>query len=49
MRLATQFFSLLDDLEELFGRRVDLLEESAVQNSRLQKSIAATSVTLYAA
>ncbi len=49
MRLGTQFFGMLEDLEILFGRRVDLLEEHAIQNSRLRRNAVENSVTLYAA
>jgi predicted nucleotidyltransferase len=49
MRLAPQYFGLLEELQELFGTRVDLLEEPAIKNSRLRQSVLATAVTLYAA
>ena len=49
MRLATQFFGFLEELEEMFGRPIDLLEESAIENSRLRKSVLSTAVTIYAA
>lgn len=49
MRLGTQFFGFLAELEELFGRRVDLLEESAIENSRLLRSAQSSAVTVYAA
>lgn len=47
MRLGTQFFGFLDELESIFGRRVDLLEASAIENSRLKKSVTSTAVTIY--
>jgi predicted nucleotidyltransferase len=49
MKLSTQFFGLLDELESLFDRRIDLLEESAIINTRLKKSATTTAQTLYAA
>ncbi len=49
MRLSSQFFGLLEDMEKLFGRKVDLLEEPAIENSFLRKQAESTSVTLYAA
>jgi len=49
MRLGTQFFGFLEDLEALFGRHVDLLEESAIENSRLRHSALTSAVNVYAA
>ena len=49
MRLGTQFFGFLRELEQLFGRHIDLLEESAIENSRLRKSAQSSAVTVYAA
>lgn len=49
MRLSTQYFGLLEDMQTLFQRSVDLLEESAIENSRLLRSAQAGAVTLYAA
>jgi predicted nucleotidyltransferase len=43
MRLGKQYFGLLEDMQKLFGRKVDLLE-----NSRLRRSAEAGAVTLYA-
>ncbi|MCO5297006.1 MAG: nucleotidyltransferase domain-containing protein [Fimbriimonadaceae bacterium] len=48
MRLGVQFFGLHDELEGLFDRPVDLLEESAIENSRLRRSAQSGAVTLYA-
>lgn len=49
MRLGAQFFGLLEELQQLFGRPIDLLEESAIENSRLLRDARAGAVTLYAA
>ncbi|MCH8979220.1 MAG: nucleotidyltransferase domain-containing protein [Armatimonadetes bacterium] len=49
MRPAAQFFGLHEELQELFKRRVDLLEESAIENVRLKQNALAGAVTLYAA
>ena len=46
---ADAYFGLLEGLEELFGRPVDLVMPSAVRNPYLQRSIAATRAVLYAA
>ena len=49
MRLGPQFFGFLEELQDLFKRPVDLLEESAIENSRLRKNAQASAVILYAA
>lgn len=49
MRLGTQFFGLREELERVLGRSIDLLEESAIENSRLRRRVQAEAVTLYAA
>lgn len=49
MRLSAQFFGFLEELEDLFGRRVDLLEESAIENVRLKQSAESSAMILYAA
>lgn len=49
MRLATQFFGLMDELQAVFERPIDLLEESAIKNSRLLRNAQQGAVTLYAA
>lgn len=46
---ADAYFGLLEALQELLGRRVDLLEEGAIHNPYLRRSIDATKRTLYAA
>ncbi|MFI5384564.1 MAG: nucleotidyltransferase family protein [Fimbriimonadales bacterium] len=48
MRLGKQYFGLLEDMQELFGRKVDLLETAAIENSRLLRNAEASAVTLYA-
>ncbi|MCC7229630.1 MAG: nucleotidyltransferase domain-containing protein [Fimbriimonadaceae bacterium] len=49
MRLGTQFFGLLEELQGIFQRPIDLLEESAIENSRLRRSTSKGAVTLFAA
>lgn len=44
---ARSFFGLLGDLEQLFGRRVDLLEPAAIENPYLLESIEESRQTLY--
>jgi uncharacterized protein len=46
---ADAYFGLLEDLEELFGRRVELVEIKAVRNPYLRRSIEEEQETLYAA
>lgn len=46
---ADAYFALLDDLERIFGRPVDLVMRSAVHNPYFQASINETQVPLYAA
>lgn len=46
---AEAYFGLLEDLESLFGRRVDLLELGAVRNPYLRREIEEQQETLYAA
>lgn len=43
------YFSLLEDLEALLGRSVDLVVESAVTNPYFRESIERTRTRLYAA
>ena len=47
-RHAAAYFGLLDDLEGLFGRRVDLVEIRAVRNPYLRRSIEEEQETVYA-
>jgi predicted nucleotidyltransferase len=44
---ARSFFSLLESLEKLFGRRVDLLERTAIENPYLLRSIEESRQLLY--
>ena len=43
------YFGLLDDLREMFGRRVDLVMADAVKNRYLAQDIQRTKQPLYAA
>lgn len=43
------YFGLLEDLERLFGRAVDLLDRAAIRNPYLRTSIEQTQETLYVA
>jgi predicted nucleotidyltransferase len=48
--LFDRYFGLKEDLEELFGRGVDLMMEGAVEkNPRFAESVAKSRVSLYAA
>ena len=46
---AEAYFGLLEDLESLFGRRVDLLELGVVRNPYLRREIEEQQEILYAA
>ena len=46
---ADSFFSLLEDLQRLFGRRIDLLEAEPIENPYLRESIARSRKILYEA
>lgn len=46
---ADSYFGLLEDLESLFARRVDLVEIGAVRNPYLRREIEAGQEILYAA
>lgn len=48
MRLGAQFFGFMDELGALFQGPIDLLEESAIENSRLLRNVREGAVTLYA-
>jgi len=48
-QMADAFFGLHEDLESLFGRRVDLVEEEAVTNPYFLRSIEDSRELLYAA
>jgi predicted nucleotidyltransferase len=49
MRPATQYFGFKEELEALFERPVDLLEEHAIENQHLKRSALSSAVSLYAA
>jgi uncharacterized protein len=44
-----RYFSLVEDLEGLFGRPVDLVEAPAIRNPYFLRSVNETRTTLYAA
>ena len=46
---ADAYFGLLDALESLFDREIDLIEEDAVENPYFRRAVAASRVSLYAA
>jgi hypothetical protein len=46
---ADAYFGLLESLEELFGRPVDLVVPSAIRNPYFLKAIEGTRTLLYAA
>ena len=48
-RYADSYFGLLESLEDLFGRPVDLVTEGAIRNPYFRRSVDATRRLLYAA
>jgi predicted nucleotidyltransferase len=46
---AEAFFTLLEDLERLFGRPVDLVERAALRNPYLRRSVEDSEVVVYEA
>jgi predicted nucleotidyltransferase len=46
---ADAYFGLLEDLEALFGRNVDLIEDAAIKDPHFRLSVDASRVPLYAA
>jgi uncharacterized protein len=46
---ADSFFGLLEDLERLFARRIDLLESEPIENPYIRESIARSRKVLYEA
>lgn len=46
---SSAYFGLLEGLTELFGRAVDLVVESSIENPYFRESIARTRTPLYAA
>jgi predicted nucleotidyltransferase len=45
---ADRYFDLLSDLEQLFGRKVDLVTDASIRNPYFRKSVDQERVTLYA-
>jgi hypothetical protein len=48
-KYADSYFALLEGLEKLFGRPVDLVANSAIKNPYFRQSIQETKALLYAA
>jgi len=48
-RYADNYFGLLEGLEELFGRPVDLVVERAIRNPYFRRSVEETKSLIYAA
>ena len=48
-RFGGEYFGLKEDLEQLFGRKVDLVEPSAIENPYLKRSIYEATVPIYVA
>ena len=48
-RLGDQYFGLLEELEQLFGRGVDLVETVAIENPYFLEVANRTRMTVYAA
>ncbi|MBI4716864.1 MAG: nucleotidyltransferase domain-containing protein [Planctomycetes bacterium] len=46
---ADRFFGLLVDLEDLFGRRIDLISYCVIRNPAFKRVVDESRVTLYAA
>lgn len=46
---ANAYFGLLEGLEDLFGRRIDLLEDAAIRNQYLREAIDDSKRRLYEA
>jgi hypothetical protein len=46
---ADRYFGLMEALEELFGRRVDLVVATAIRNPYFREMVETTKVLLYAA
>jgi predicted nucleotidyltransferase len=44
---ADSYFGLMEDLQRLFGRPIDLIELSSIRNPYLRRAIIASQVTLY--
>ena len=48
-RFGGEYFALKDDLENVFERRVDLVEPTAIENPYLRRSIYESTVPIYVA
>lgn len=46
---SEQFFDFLEDLENLYGRKVDLVERTAIKNPFFMRSIEMQEVQIFAA
>jgi uncharacterized protein len=46
---ADRYFGMLEDLEDLFGRKVDLVSSRAIRNPYFRQVVDQTRVPLYAA
>lgn len=46
---ADTYLGLKDDLEHLFGRKVDLIERAGIRNPYFERELSATARLLYAA
>ena len=49
MSLAQQYFGFQEEAQAILGRRVDLLERSAIRNPYLQAAIESEEILLHAA
>lgn len=48
LEYADNYFDLQDELENIFGRKVDLVIEDSIQNPYFARSIEETKIPLYA-
>jgi predicted nucleotidyltransferase len=46
---ADRYFGLLESLQDLFGRKIDLVEPGAIRNPYFREEVRATGVSLYEA
>ena len=44
---ADTYFGLLNDLQSIFGRSIDLIEDKAIENHYFRQSVDATRETVY--
>lgn len=49
MNMADQYFGLLEELQALFQRRIDLVVERSIRNPYFKKAVDQTRIPLYAA